>query len=192
MEKPSYVIKTNEAVFVPTKKSRVLMGVKKCVWIIVVIIFIGSLIFRDNLFMHMTWTHRILLLSLASGTIFIRDEMVLVPSPMELQFYEDYLVLYLPKRYYSRHLTQMAIKKMKYDEITKCVYGTNTQLIYLYGNGTSTFYNYKSDGTIPETPTKVRNYTKGLIYFCTKLATDVDFKNEIEARSPLKVIVENR
>lgn len=40
---------------------------------------------------------------------------------MELQFFDDYLVLYLPKRYYGKHLTRMQINKMKYSDITKCV-----------------------------------------------------------------------
>lgn len=37
----------------------------------------------------------------------------------------------------------------------------------------------------------VNNYTAGLIYFDTWLATDVDFKAEIKNHSPIQVIVEN-
>lgn len=128
---------------------------------------------------------------LAFGVAFVGNKKENVPSPMELQFFDDHLVLYLPKRYYSKHVTRMEINQMRYADITKCVYKAKSQRIHLYGSGTSTWYNYKTDGTLPQTPTQVRNYTDGLIYFNTQLATDVDFKTEIESHSPIKVIVEN-
>lgn len=191
MENPNYVIKTNEAVLVPTKQSSGFTFLKTGVWIVVAVIIIGSLLFQDNLFSELSWTARVLLIVLALGVTFLGGKKEYAPSPMELQFFDDHLVLYLPKRYYSKSVTRMEINKMKYSEITKCVYKANSQRIHLYGNGTSTWYNYKADGTIPQTPTQVRNYTAGLIYFNTQLATDVDFKTEIENHSPIQVIVEN-
>lgn len=143
------------------------------------------------MFSELSWTARVLLFVLALGVTFLGGKKEYVPSPMELQFFEDHLVLYLPKRYYSKHVTRMEINQMKYSEITKCVYKSKSQRIHLYGKGTSTWYNYKADGTIPQTPTQVRNCTAGLLYFNTKFAIDVDFKTEIEKHSPIQVIVEN-
>lgn len=191
MENPNYVIKTNEAVLVPTKQSSGFTFLKTGVWIVVAVIVIGSLLFQDNLFSELSWTARVLLIVLAFGVTFLGGKKEYTPSPMELQFFDDRLVLYLPKRYYSKSVTRMEINQMKYSEITKCVYKTKSQRIHLYGNGTSTWYNYKADGTIPKTPTQVRNYHAGLIYFNTQFATDVDFKTEIENHSPIQVIVEN-
>lgn len=191
MSEPNYVIKTNEAVLMPTKQSSGFTFLKMGVWIVVAVIVFGSLLFQDNLFLELSWTTRVLLIVLALGVTFLGGKTEYAPSPMELQFFDDHLVLYLPKRYYSKRVTRMEINQMKYSEITKCVYKAKSQRIHLYGNGTSTWYNYKADGTIPQTPTQVRNYTAGLIYFNTRLATDVDFKAEIESHSPIQVIVEN-
>ncbi len=191
MNRPNYVIQTNEAVLIPTNQSRGITFLKTGVWIVVAVIVLGSLLFQDNLFSELSWTARVLLFVLALGVTFLGGKKEYVPSPMELQFFEDHLVLYLPKRYYSKHVTRMEINQMKYSEITKCVYKSKSQRIHLYGKGTSTWYNYKADGTIPQTPTQVRNCTAGLLYFNTKFAIDVDFKTEIEKNSPIQVIVEN-
>ena len=191
MNKPNYVIQTNEAVLIPTKQSSCFTFLKTGVWIVVTVIVLGSLLFQDNLFSELSWTARVLLIVLAFGVTFLGGKKEYAPSPMELQFFDDHLVLYLPKRYYSKRVTRMEINQMKYSEITKCVYKTKSQRIHLYGNGTSTWYNYKADGTIPQAPTQVRKYTAGLIYFNTQLATNIDFKIEIENHSPIHVIVEN-
>lgn len=191
MNNPNYVIKTNEAVLMPTKQSTGFTFLKTGVWIVVAVIIVGSLVLQDNLFSELSWTDQVLLIVLALGVTFLGGKKEYSPSPMELQFFDDYLVLYLPKRYYSKNVTRMEINQMKYSEITKCVFKTKSQRIHLYGKGTSTWYNYKVDGTIPQNPTQVRNYNAGLIYFNTRLATDVDFKSEIENHSPIQVIVEN-
>lgn len=191
MDKPNYVIQTNEAVLIPTKQSSGFTFLKTGVWIVVAVIVLGSLLFQDNLFSELSWTAHVFLIVLALGVTLLGGKKEYVPSPMELQFFDNYLVLYLPKRYYSKYVTRMEINQMKYSEITKCVYKSKSQRIHLYGNGTSIWYNYNADGTIPQTPTQVRNYNAGLIYFNTQLATDVDFKTEIEKHSPIQVVVEN-
>ena len=191
MNKPNYVIQTNEAVLIPTKQSSGFTFLKTGVWIVVTVIVLGSLLFQDNLFSELSWTARVLLIVLVFGVTFLGGKKEYAPSPMELQFFDDHLVLYLPKGYYSGRITRMELNQMQYSEITKCVYKTKSQRIHLYGKGTSTWYNYKADGTIPQAPTQVRNFTAGLIYFNTQLATNVDFKTEIENHSPIHVIVEN-
>ena len=190
-KKPNYVLKANETISVPKKQSKGFMFLKIGVWIVVAIIIIGSLVFQNNLFSELSWAARILLIALALGITFLGGKKEDIPSPMELQFFDDHLVLYLPKRYYSKNVTRMEINEMKYSEITKCVYKTKSQRIHLYGSGTSTWYNYNPDGTIPNHPTQIKNYTDGLIYFDTRLEPNVDFTAEIEAHSPLQVLIEN-
>lgn len=191
MDNPNYVIKTHEAVLVLVNQNSGLRFLKIGVWIVVAIVVIGSFIFRINLFSELSWTARILLIVVAIGVTFLNGKKEYTPSPMELQFYDSYLVLYLPKRYYSPRVTRMEINRMNYSEITKCVIKERSMRIYIYGNGTSTWYNYKTDGSLPQNPTQIRNYTSGMIYFNTQFSAEIDFKTEIEAHSPLKVIVEN-
>lgn len=190
MEKPNYVIKTNEAVLMPVNNGPVYNVLKVGVWCVAVTILVGSLVFRENLFAELSWSTRVLLIVLAIG-VGVAGKTEYVPSPMELQFFDEYLVLYLPKRYYSKRVTRMEINQMRYDEITKCVYKAKSKRIHLYGSGCSTWYNYNRRGELPVKPTKVNHYTDGLIYFNVSLAPEVDFKAEIEKHSPLQVIIEN-
>ena len=132
MENPNYVIKTNEAVLVPKKQSSGFTFLKTGVWIIVAVIVIGSLLFQDNLFSELSWTARILLIVLALGVTFLGGKKEYAPSPMELQFFDDHLVLYLPKRYYSKNVTRMEINRMKYSEITKCVCTKQNLSVFIY------------------------------------------------------------
>ena len=138
----------------------------------------------------MSWTVRIFLIILAIGFGFYGGKKEYMPSPMELQFFDDYLVLYLPKRYYSNKVTRKQINMMKYSEISKCVFKIQSKRIQIYGNRKSEWYNYKKDGTLPSKPTEERSFTQGMIYFNTQFATEIDFKQEIENHSPLQVIIE--
>ena len=191
MEKPNYVIKTNEAVLIPTKQSSGFTFLKTGVWIVAAVIVIGSLLFQDNLFSELSWTAQVLLIVLALGVTFLGGKKEYAPSPMELQFFDDYLVLYLPHRYLDDSETRKQINIMKYSDITKCVYKSKSTRVQIYGDGQSTWYKYKKDGSLPEKPTRDRFVTNGMIYFNTCLAADVDFIKEIEKHSPLKVIIEN-
>lgn len=112
-------------------------------------------------------------------------------SPIELQFYDDYLVLYRPKRYYSKKVTRMEINKMMYSDINRCVYKAKSRRIQIYGNVSATWYNYDANGMVSQTPSYNRVVTDTLCYFSTRCANDIDFKNIIEANSPIRVTVEN-
>ena len=191
MDNSNYAIKTYEAVLMPTEDNKGKRLLKNCVWVIIGIIFIGSFVLDINVFEKLSWSARILLIILAIGFGFYGEEKEYMPSPMELHFYDDYLVFYLPKRYYSRKVTRKQINTMKYSEISKCVLKNKSNRIQIYGNGNSVWYNYKKDGSIPSKPTEERRFTEGMIYFNIQFASDIDFKEEIESHSPLKVIVEN-
>ena len=191
MDNLNYAIKTYEAVLMPIEDNKGKIWLRNCVWAIIGIIIIGSFVLDINIFKEISWTVRIYLIILAIGFGFYGEKKEYVPSPMELQFYDDYLVLYLPKRYYSRKVTRKQINTMKYSEISKCVLKNKSNRIQIYGNGNSVWYNYKKDGSIPSKPTEERRFTEGMIYFNIQFASEIDFKEEIESHSPLRVIVEN-
>lgn len=191
MNNANYILKTNEAVLMPTEINKGKNIIKICVWVIIGIIVLASFVFQDNIFAELSWPVRIFLIVLAVGFGFYSGKKEYTASPMELQFYDDRLVLYLPKRYYSNRVTRKQINTMKYSDISRCVYKANSKRIHIYGDGQSVWYNYRKDGSLPSKPTEERSFTQGLIYFNTQLATDVDFKKEIEEHSPIQVIVEN-
>ena len=191
IEEPRYILKFNEAVLMPRNQSAGVEFLKIGVWIIILIIIAGTLIFRDNLSFDLSWPARIMLIILAIMVTVITSKQENVPSPMELQFYDDYLILYRPKRYYSKKVIRMEINKMPYSKITRCVFRVQSQRIHIYGDVASTWYNYDKNGNIPQTPTYNRMVADAMCYFSTRCATDIDFKQEIEAHSPLQVIAED-
>ncbi len=192
MEQPNYVLRTVEAVFMPKKNNAAAEPIRIIVWVIIGIIIVGSFIFQDNLFAELSWSARVFLIILALGVTFATSGLESVPSPMELQFYDDYFIFYKPKRYYSKRVTRMSYITMKYSEVTKCAYLTRAQRFQIYGSGKSVWYNYRKDGTLPPVPTESRMVKGGMIYFDVSLAPNVDFIREIETHSPMRVVLEDR
>lgn len=190
MDELKHVIKTNEAVLIPTENNKFKRAMKYFVWTIVGIIIIGSLIFQDNIFGGLPLTSKIILIVLVVSFGFYDGKKEYAPSPMELQFYDDHLVFYLPKRYYSRRVIRKQINILTYSTITSCIYGAQSKRIKIFGDGKTIWYNYRKDGSLPEKPSKEFSFTKGMIYFNTRLVTDIDFIKEIEENSPIKVTVD--
>ena len=106
------------------------------------IIIVASLIIRENIFTELSKLGRILLIALVIKVVFFGVKNVETPSPMELQFYDDPLVFYLPKRYYSKRATRKQTNTLKYADITEVLYNKKYSRIHLYGDGTSVWYNY--------------------------------------------------
>lgn len=191
MDTANFVIKTNEAVLMPTEECKWKIIVRNCIWIIIGIMVMSSLILQVNIFDELSWSAKILLIALTLGFGFYNRKKEYTPSPMELRFYDDYLEFYLPKRYYSDRVIRKQINIIEYNESSKCVYKVKSKRIQIYGDGKALWYNYKKDGTIPLQPTDEHSFTDGMLYFNIQFATDIDFKKEIEEHSPLKVIMEN-
>lgn len=188
-EQPNYILKFNDSTLkkVNDKNSKI----KNAVIVIVAILIIGSFIFQDNLFSELSWTARILLICLAIGVMFTgkKEE---IDTPAELRFYNDYLVLFRPKKYYSKKVIRQEYFIFNYNEITKVKFLSNShsKRIHIYGNTHAIWYNFNSDGSLPATPTYDKSINDTLAYFTTFKNTDIDFIREIETHSPIKVEIE--
>ena len=189
-QQPNYVLKFNETDSRKVKDRN--YYIKKTVVIIIAIIVIFSIIFGENLFLELSWTARILLIALALGILFTGKKED-VPSPAELRFYDDYLLLFLERKYYSERSIKQEYLKMKYSDITKVKYLPNTsnKRFQIYGNGHSLHYDLKKDGNISKKASRDKMFEKGMIYFSTNLNQNIDFIKEIEEHSPLKVEIDN-
>lgn len=189
MEHPDYVLRAEEAVLVPKKDTEILVKLKPAVWIVIGIIIILSFIFGDNIYKELSWTARGLLVALAMGIFFVNSD-ERVPSPFEIWFYGDYLVIYREKHYYSRKVTRKEYDKFYYKDIKQCQFRTVTQRINFYGIVEGIWYNYRKDGTLPLEPTYHKT-TDSIRYFYTMYAKNIDFVREIEAHSPVRVEIQN-
>ena len=191
MEKPKYTLKTNEAVMQSPKQATWFKVIKIIALLLVAGILIGSVFAHKNLFMEMPIIVRILVVLFIVGVIVVSMRKKDTPSPMELQFYNNQLVLYRPMKVYSGQKARREMNTMKYTEITDCVYKTKSQRIDIYGSVKATWYQFYKNGQMAKSPTSDRYVKDTLLFFRTNFATDVDFKKEIEEHSPIRVRVEN-
>lgn len=189
IDKPNYVLNFNEAVLMPVRESKTRTYVRIAVWAVVVILLLGSFVFRDNLFFELNWTARILLVILAIGVGFRKTDWF--PSYMELRFFDDYIVFFQPKRWYSKKEIRKQTGVMHYRNIILCKYLIDSKRIQIYGKGTSSWRNLNPNGSLKDKPLTVRNFDKGMFYFNTRLAENIDFVHEIETHSPLRVVLED-
>ena len=189
-ENPNYILKFNETDRKKVKDSNYF--IKRALVVIIAVIVIASIIFGENLFFELSWTVRVLLVAIGVGVLFT-GKAEDVPSPAELRFYDDYLVLFLHRKYYSERNIKQEYLKMKYSDITKVKYLPNTsnKRFQIYGNGHSLLYNVKKDGNLSKQPSRDKMFHEGMIYFSTNLNQNIDFIKEIEEHSPLKVEIDN-
>ncbi len=188
-EQPNYVLKFNDSVKkkIENKNSKI----KKAIAIIIAIIVIGSIILGENLFLELSWTARVLLICLAIGMFFSgKSEEISIPA--ELQFYNDYLILFISNKYYSKKLSRREYFKIEYKDVSKCKFLANSpsKRIHIYGNVHAVWYNLNEDGSLPQQPTYDRIVNGTLIYFTTFQNENINFVREIEEHSPLKVEIE--
>lgn len=189
MEKPSYILKLEESVLMPLPEKRSVRYFRYASWAIVILMVVGSLFFRTFLFLEMSFAGKILFVTLVINLFVGRTRQEDTLSYMELQFYDDYLVLYRPSRYYSKKVTRKEINKMPYKEISKCTYDKELERIHIYGTVFVKWYQYDKNGNCPVNPTVEKEVKDTLCYIRVKDMKHINFVSEIERHSPISVTV---
>ena len=116
MDQPVYVIKSVESVWTYKYNGKIYDVLKKVVWILVILFIISSLFFHKNTFMELAFGTRLLLIIMSViilGTAYATEK---TPSPFEIRFYEDYMVVYREKYYYDRNLSRKEYDKFFYKD----------------------------------------------------------------------------
>lgn len=108
------------------------------------------------------------------------------PVQCELRFYDDYIIQYYERKYYSKSNIRREYYKFYYKDITKCLYRTVCNKIDIFGVVEAEFYRYMKDDVVCDTPS-FHKTAKSCSVFYTVFARDIDFVKEIEEHSPLKV-----
>lgn len=188
MEEPIYVCKDTELVRKPKNPNKALYIIKVSLWIIMLVIIVMSLIFKENIMSSFTWQTDVLLIVTLVVVSYVSGGEVRVPSAIEIRFYKDYFEVYRAARYYSRTVTRREINKFYYSDISKIEYRIPTQKIDIFGRGDFEWFNYRKDGSLPEKPTYHRK-VDGLCYFYKNPNSTVDYKALFEKYSPIKVLI---
>lgn len=165
MDSPKYIIKTHETVSMPTGNNQPFAALRIVVWVIIAVIILGSFVFGDNLFSELSWTARMILIALAIGISFWGPKSEPVASPLEIRFYNDYLVVFREKRYYSRKVSRKEYNKFFYSDISKIEYDYRIKRLDFIGKIDAMWFNYNKDGSVPQNPSYHRIVDGGICYF---------------------------
>ena len=175
---PNYVLKMNMAMMLP--KGGLVVGLIKLVSIICLMVIIVSIIFDTAGMSIESISIRAVMIFILCFILFYR-KLEYVASPMELRFYDDHLVMYIPKRYCGISDAGEEYNVIYYSDVENCVVDKKSHDVRIGGKGISVYYDSKS---------KYRQESQFLsLTFDTLCAEDVDFEKEIEEHSPIKVKV---
>lgn len=184
-----YKLSFKELVNVPKNKTYpIQILLRNVVWIIVGIILVGSLIFKENLFGAMTWTHRVLLVVLAISVSYTGGKKK-VESAVEIWFYEKYFVLYRDKRYCTPKVTRRQYETFRYDDIDKIVYRTDTNRVNIEGKFQAVYYNYNKQGVVNENP-NFNKFIDSIAWFYPAEPLGIDFISALENYTNKKVEIQ--
>lgn len=188
MKEPDYVLKFDESILVTEHKGMWSVIQKVCIAAFLVII-VGSLVLQTNLLGELSAYAIFIFVALFIASFF-NQKSVWVPSPIELRFYPDRLVVYREKCVYSEKMARKEWIEMYYADTTRFVLRTSSKRLSVSGKMHSIYNKYNKDGTLPEKPYHDRvadaGYTINLHFI-----EDLDIVKEIETHSPLKVTLEN-
>lgn len=184
--KPNYTLRVNEAVSV--KKNQKTPPMKIVVMTIAGILLVGSFVFGENLFMEMTWSTRILFCVLFFGTLLSGGKRVDEPSPVEILFFDEHLVLYREKRYNSTvKKYRMEYTTIRYSDLKECEHDTQLKRLSFRGDMHFKIFEYDNNGNVSR-EAKYDNFaTGGIDCIRTMFEPEVDFAAEIEAHSAIQV-----
>lgn len=189
MEQPLYTLRFNDGLMKPKKESAakniliILLCVAGGIFLLLVLMF-GFEIIKE--------------LSLPSLALLIYSVAVLVSqsgrelaqTPCELQFYNDSIIQFCPRRYYNKKKIRQEYYKFYYRDIKRCVYHTGSRTITLAGMVDAVFYSYDKNGNLSGAPSQ-RITADSTSSFYTGFAPEIDFVKEIEAHSPIHMEYEN-
>ncbi len=207
MENPNYILKANEGVFTvkntKTKREKLKRAAQIIagIFIIVILLLYGQiwavlLLFTSGIATGAVIRHKkgtpyilqILRGVRAPGKPLLGDSPITSPSPFELWFFDDHLIIYREKLYCNRKLSRKKYDKLLYKDIRQCEYRMISGRIIFFGIVESIWYDYNEDGSLPQRPTYHKT-TDSNSYFYTTEEPSIDFVAEIEDHSPIHVVM---
>lgn len=161
---PKHVMKINERIFKPRNEGTFHKFLKCFLWIVLISIAVASLIFRENIFSYLPLSFYVVMLAIAAKVI-IEGGNERVPSPLELWIYDEYMIFYRPKLYYHKNLQKRRYQKLYYKDITDVHFNIYPKRFVIMARVELETYDYRKDGTLPETPTKHLMHDRGMCDF---------------------------
>lgn len=162
---PNYILKLKSKDLIPKYDNLLARIIKISTIVIIAVIILGSIIFKENLFSELSTTAKALFISYVVYAAVVLFKLTKVPSPVSLVFFDDHLVVFKEKVYYSHKLYRQEFFKFYYSDISGLEYDYLTKRLNIYGNVEATWYNYHKDGTLSRTPDYHRFVDGTICYF---------------------------
>ena len=186
METPRYVLKVNEGIVITDPNKMILALSRYMLWFVAGAILIGSIILKSNLLSELSLTSKILLALMLVYSITWKTKKA-ISLPLELRFYNEYLVIYREKIYHSAtKVIHKEINTVRYDDVKICEHNAKTNRISIIGKYHFTWYNYDRSGVVSQTANRDSIIDNALVSFVV-MDNDINITKEIENHSPIKV-----
>lgn len=190
MEEPNYILKCNNKSIKETNYHPLLRFARICNWLAffaycvyqgIYQVFVNGASFK-SLFTANGYFFFVFLIM----AYFLRQKLMFFPTPVEIQFYKDYILFYKEKEYVSRTLVRCVYNKMKYEDIKACKWSPKSDKLSFDAWEEYKVYDYNQDGTLQPLPSRDKFLDAGVV-LRTRFSREINFKKEIEAHSPIKV-----
>lgn len=187
---PNYVLRFMDAHSVVVNGGGAAGKVQKACLFIIAFYVIVSMLLRENLFGEMSgYTIGVLLATLFFSSMMKRTEWA--PCPIELRFYDDYLVVYrdyVPYKNGKKLRQEWA--EFRYEDIRLVRWRLKANRVLIEGIVHGVYIWYDDHGNLTDKK-KYDKITDSGFIFNTHNMGEIDLATEIETHSPLKVEVCN-
>lgn len=182
---PNYELKARERELIPKNETTIYLIIKRIVYFVIGVIVIGSILLHENLLAELSGTSKVILFVLVVHVI-TKGGHIQTAIPFEIWFYDDYMIVYREKVYYSKNDQRKSYDKFFYKDIHKIQYQKKSNRINIFGITEWKYYKYKKDGTLPDKPTKHRK-VDGSCYFYPIKEDGIDFVGILEKYTMMKM-----
>ena len=100
---------------------------------------------------------------------------VRVPQPMEIWFYDDYMILYRPKRIYKKSNIRREFHKFYYKDIHRIEHRTVVDKIVIYGIYEGKYYKYNKNTDIVQDKPSYHRTVDAIDTFYIMFEKNIDF-----------------
>lgn len=191
MNEPKYVFKTYDAEIRKENTDKGISIVKKIVWIFVGAIVVLSIVFQENFFMVLSPIARVLLILFIINAFFMGNKAIWVRTPIELQFFDEHLVIYRPSYMYNKKNTRREFNTIKYDKISKILFREESKRININGGVESTWYAIDAQGNVSDSPMYNKKEENGMQCIEGRFMENLEILEVLEKYTNTKVEIEN-
>lgn len=192
-KEPNYRLEFHEPVYFKPPLRWWMIAIRTVISILVFYWFLFSVVGQEKvLWDELPLVQRLFLAALMIYLFRIRGQDIIIPSPMELWFYDDYFIIYRHKmNYYYGKLKLREYNIIDYATVTKFSYSEDSSFITIHADIYEISYKFDKNGVLSKKP-KHRYTEKTVELISRAFLKNIDVKKEVEEHSPIKVKIVSR